>query len=45
MVEPQNRKGGLKDMAQGTVKSFSTEKGYGFITPLDGSETELTSDE
>jgi len=32
-------------MAQGTVKPFSTEKGYGLISPLGGSETELTSDE
>ena len=37
-VEPQKRKAGSRDMAQGTVKWFSDEKGYGFITPEEGSE-------
>jgi len=36
--EAQKRKGGYKLMAQGTVKWFSTEKGYGFISPDDGGE-------
>jgi CspA family cold shock protein len=35
---PRKRKAGSRDMAQGTVKWFSDEKGYGFITPDEGSE-------
>jgi cold shock protein len=34
----QRRKGRGKRMAQGTVKWFDGDKGYGFITPDEGGE-------
>ena len=38
VMKPREKEGGLRNMPQGTVKWFNDEKGYGFITPDEGSE-------
>ncbi len=37
-MKPREKEGGLRNMPQGTVKWFNSEKGYGFITPDEGGD-------